>query len=44
MTEKELLEDNSFISKMILIEKSKNTENIVEILEKIVKITDCCLG
>ena len=39
MTEKELLEDNSFISKMILIEKSKNTENIVEILEKIVKIT-----
>ena len=39
MTEKELLEDNSFISKMILIEKSKNTENIVELLEKIVKIT-----
>lgn len=39
LTEKELLEDNSFISKMILIEKSKNTENIVEILEKIVKIT-----
>ena len=39
MTEKELLEDNSFISKMMLIEKSKNTENIVEILEKIVKIT-----
>lgn len=39
MTEKELLEDNSFISKMMLIEKSKNTEKIVEILEKIVKIT-----
>ena len=39
MTEKELLEDNSFISKMMLIEKSKHTENIVEILEKIVKIT-----
>ena len=39
MTEKELLEDNSFISKMMLIEKSKNTENIVELLEKIVKIT-----
>ena len=39
LTEKELLEDNSFISKMMLIEKSKNTENIVEILEKIVKIT-----
>ena len=39
LTEKELLEDNSFISKMMLIEKSKNTENIVEILEKIVKRT-----
>ena len=39
LTEKDLLEDNSFISKMMLIEKSKNTENIVEILEKIVKIT-----
>ena len=39
LTEKDLLEDKSFISKMMLIEKSKNTENIVEILEKIVKIT-----
>lgn len=39
LTEKDLLEDNSFISKMMLIEKIKAFENIVEILEKIVKIT-----
>ena len=35
-TEKELLEDNAFLSKMMLIEKSKNTEEIAEKLEKIV--------
>ena len=34
-TEKELLEDNTFISKMMLIEKSKNTEEIEKTLEKI---------
>ena len=35
-TENELLEDNTFISKMMLIEKSKNTEEIAETLEKII--------
>ena len=35
-TEKELLEDDAFLSKMMLIEKSKNTEEIAEKLEKIV--------
>ena len=35
-TEKELLEDDAFLSKMMLIEKSKNTEEIAKILEKIV--------
>lgn len=35
-TEKELLEDESFVSKMMLIEKSKNTEEIAETLEKII--------
>ena len=39
-TEKELLEDNTFISKMMLIEKSKNTEQIAEILEKITNKID----
>ena len=38
-TEKELLEDNTFISKMMLIEKSKNTEEIAETLEKIINKT-----
>ena len=38
-TEKELLEDNKFISKMMLIEKSKNTEEIAETLEKIISKT-----
>ena len=38
-TEKELLEDNTFISKMMLIEKSKNTEEIAKILEKIINKT-----
>ena len=38
-TEKELLEDNTFISKMMLIEKSKNTEEIAETLEKIISKT-----
>ena len=35
-TKNELLEDNTFISKMMLIEKSKNTEEIAETLEKII--------
>ena len=38
-TEKELLEDNTFISKMMLIERSKNTEEIAETLEKIINKT-----
>ena len=38
-TENELLEDNTFISKMMLIEKSKNTEEIAETLEKIISKT-----
>lgn len=38
-TEKELLEDNTFISKMMLIEKSKNTEEIAKTLEKIINKT-----
>ena len=38
-TENELLEDNTFISKMMLIEKSKNTEEIAETLEKIINKT-----
>ena len=33
------LEDNTFISKMMLIEKSKNTEEIAETLEKIISKT-----
>ena len=33
------LEDNTFISKMMLIEKSKNTEEIAKILEKIINKT-----
>ena len=38
-TEKELLEDSTFISKMMLIEKSKNTNEIAETLEKIISKT-----
>ena len=38
-TEKELLEDESFVSKMMLIEKSKNTEEIAKTLEKIINKT-----
>ena len=38
-TENELLEDNTFISKMMLIEKSKNTEEIAKTLEKIINKT-----
>ena len=39
LTEKELLEDDTFITKMLLIEKSKNTEETVETLEKVIKRT-----
>ena len=38
-TENELLEDNTFISKMMLIEKSKNTNEIAETLEKVISKT-----
>ena len=38
-TENELLADNTFITKMMLIEKSKNTEEIVKTLEKIIERT-----
>ena len=38
-TEKELLEEDTFISKMMLIEKAQSTENIIDALRKIVKIT-----
>ena len=37
ITEKELLEDESFISKMMLLEKCKNTDNMVKMLGKIVE-------
>ena len=39
LTEKELLEDDTFITKMMLIEKSKNTEETVEIFEKVIERT-----
>ena len=39
LTEKELLEDDTFITKMLLIEKSKNTEETVETLEKVIERT-----
>ena len=39
LTEKELLEDDTFITKMLLIEKSKNTEETVEKLEKVIERT-----
>lgn len=39
LTEKELLEDDTFITKMLLIEKSKNTEETVETLEKVIDRT-----
>lgn len=35
-TEKELLEDETFISKMMLVEKCKNTEEIINAYEKII--------
>ena len=34
-----LLEDDTFITKMLLIEKSKNTEETVETLEKVIERT-----
>ena len=39
LAEKELLEDDTFITKMMLIEKSKNTEETVETLEKVIERT-----
>ena len=39
LTEKELLEDDTFITKMLLIEKSKDTEETVETLEKVIERT-----
>ena len=39
LTEKELLEDNTFITKMMLIEKSKSKEEIIETLEKVIEKT-----
>ena len=39
LTEKELLEDDTFITKMMLIEKSKNTEETVETIEKVIERT-----
>ena len=38
-TEKELLKSETFIEKMMLIEKAKNTEDIVKKLEKIIEKT-----
>mgnify|MGYP000590368804 CR=1 FL=1 len=38
-TEEELLNDKTFISKMMLIEKGKDTNEIIEILNKVIKST-----
>ena len=38
-TEKELLDDDTFITKMMLIEKSRSTEETVETLEKVIERT-----
>ena len=38
-TENELLEDDTFITKMMLIEKSKNKEEIIETIEKVIEKT-----
>ena len=38
-TENELLDDDTFITKMMLIEKSKNTEETVETIEKVIERT-----
>ena len=39
LTEKELLEDDTFITKMMLIEKSKSKEEIIETIEKVIEKT-----
>lgn len=38
-TEKELLEENDFLSKMMLVEKAKNSDDIVSAVERILKVT-----
>ena len=35
-SEEELLEDDTLISKMMLIEKTKDTEDMIKILEKVI--------
>lgn len=41
LTEKELLEDSTFITKMLLIEKCESTEETIKVLEKIInKVKD----
>ena len=39
LTEKELLEDDTFITKMMLIEKTKSKEEIIETIEKVIEKT-----
>ena len=39
LEEKELLEDDTFITKMMLIEKSKSKEEIIETIEKVIERT-----
>ena len=38
-TEKELLKENDFLSKMMLVEKAKNSDDIVSAVERILKVT-----
>ena len=38
-TEKELLEEKDFLSKMMLVEKAKNSDDIVSAVERILKVT-----
>lgn len=39
LTEKELLEDDTFITKMMLIEKTKSKEEIIDTIEKVIERT-----
>lgn len=39
LTEKELLEDDTFITKMMLIEKTKSKEEIIDTIEKVIEKT-----
>ena len=39
LTEKELLEDDTFITKMMLIEKTKSKKEIIETIEKVIEKT-----